>query len=297
MNKPIVVGIDGSAPSRAAQDLAGWEAAMRRRPLRIVHALAWPWPTFHMPDRPPPKDLEAISFLAQANDLVDAAVERARHTHPTITVDGEVMIGFPAPVLSTASQTATMIVIGHRGLGKVDRLLLGSVALQLTAHSTCPVLVSRGRPHPSWNVLLGVDGAASSDAAVGIAFEEAALRGVGVDAIHTWHGPIIGRPGDVLPAVHHPTTTAAAEEHLMATALAEWQHTFPHVATRRRLVRGNAREILINATTQAQLAVVGTHARGKITRLLHHSTSQAVLNHAACPVLVVPDRTVPRPKS
>ena len=235
MNKPGVVGIDGSAPSWAAQDLAGWEAARRRRPLRIVHALAWPWPTFHMPDMPPPQDLEAISLLAQANELVAAAVDRARRANPTVAVDGEVIIGFPAPVLSTASQTAAMVVIGDRGLGRVDVLVLGSVAVQLTAHAACPVLVSRGRPHPSGNVLLGFDGAPSSDAAVGIAFEEAALRGVGLDAVHTWHRPIIGKSVDILTAMHHPTTTASVEERLTAGALAEWHDTFPHVVVRQRL--------------------------------------------------------------
>ena len=266
---------------------------MRRRPLRIVHALAWPWPAFHLPDRPPPTDLEAISLLAQANDLVAAAVESARHAHPTVTVDGEVMIGLPAAVLTTASQTATMVVIGNRGLGRLDWLLLGSVSAHLTAHASCPVLVSRGRPRPSGNVLLGVDGAPSSNAAVGIAFEEAALRGVGLDAVYAWRGPIIGESGDILPPIRRPTTTAVAHQRRMAAALAEWQDKFPHVATRQRLVRGRAHEILINATAQAQLAVVGARGRGGVSRLLTRSTNQAVLSDAACPVLVVPDRTVP----
>ena len=297
MNKPIIVGIDGSAPSWAALHLAGWEAAMRRRPLRIVHALAWPWPTFHMPDVPPPQDLEAISLLAQANELVAAAVDRARKAHPTVTVDGEVMIGFPAAVLSTASRTATMIVIGSRGLGRVDSLLRGSVAVKLTAHSACPVLVRRGRPRPSGNVLLGVDDAPSSNAAVGIAFEEAALRGVGLDAVHTLHGPIIGKSGHVLPPMRHPTTTASVEERLMVKALAEWQDKFPYVVVRWRFVRGSAGQILIDATAQAQLVVVGARGRGGISGQLFRSTSQAVVKDAACSVLVVPDGTVPAPKS
>jgi len=287
MSKPIIVGIDGSASSWAAQDLAGWEAARRRCPLRIVHALAWPWPTFHMPDRPQPKDVEAISLLAQANDLVAAAVERARHAHPTVTVDGEVMIGFPAPVLSTASQTATMVVIGDRGLGSVDGLLLGSVAVHLTAHASCPVLVSRGRPHPSGNVLLGLDAKQTSSAAVGMAFEEAALRGVDLDAVHAWRGPNITKPGGLLGTRHQPTMAADAEQRLLAGAVAQWRDMFPHVAVRLQLERGNAAQVLIDATAHSQLVVLCARGRGDVSSLLLGSVSKPVLRHASCPVLIV----------
>jgi nucleotide-binding universal stress UspA family protein len=295
MHKPIVVGIDGSPSSVAAQDLAVREAAMRRRPLRIVHVLAWPWPTFHMPDRPPPDDLEAISLLAQANTLVATAVDRARQAQPTVTVDGEVMIGFPAPVLLTESQAATLVVIGHRGLGRVGGLLLGSVAVHLTARASCPLLVSRGRPNPAGNVLLGVDAALASNPAVGMAFEEAALRGIDLDAVHTRRASSTSQPGHILPAGRHRTMAAHAEERLLAKALAEWQHKFPHVTVRQHLVRGDARQVLIDATAQAQIVVVAAHGRGGISGLLFRSTSQAVLDDADCPVLVLLGRNMPVP--
>ena len=295
MSKPIVVGIDGSASSLAAQDLALWEAVMRHRPLRIVHALAWPWPAFHMPDSPPPKDLEAISLLAQANIMVAAAVERAHRAQPTVTVDGEVMIGFPAPVLSTESQTATLVVIGHRGAGRLDGLLIGSVAAQLTAHASCPVLVNRGRTNPAGNVLLSLDAAAASNPAIGIAFEEAALRRVDLDAVHTRHASITRQLGHMLPAGHH-RRIADAQERRLVKALVDWQDKFPHVTVRRHPVRSDARQVLIDATAQTQLVVVAIHRRGDMSRTLIRSTNQAVLIHAACPVLVLPHRTVTAPK-
>ncbi|PZM91009.1 MAG: universal stress protein UspA, partial [Actinobacteria bacterium] len=39
---PVVVGVDGSAAGLTAVRMAAREAALRRRPLRLVHALIWP---------------------------------------------------------------------------------------------------------------------------------------------------------------------------------------------------------------------------------------------------------------
>ena len=265
MNEPIVVGVDGSAEGWAALQLAGWEAAMRHRPLQIAHAFAWPWPTFHLPERPPPDDLEAISLYAQANDLAAAAVAGVRHARPTLTVCGEVIIGFPAPVLTTASQTAAMVVIGHRSIGKLDRLLRGSVAGKLTTRPSCPVLVSRGRPDPSGNVLLSVDAASTSNPVVDMAIEEAMLRGVAVDV---------------------PTSGGTlAHTHTSVRDRTPAQQPNQHPSTR-ALTR--SRKALIDATVRAQLVVIGIRSGPVPSGRLLPSASQTALHHAHCPVLMVP---------
>jgi len=291
MNMPIVIGTDGTTSSVAAENLGGWEAAMRRRPLRIVHALAWPWPTFHMPDMPPPDDLEAISLYAQANTLVAKSVYRVQRAHPAVTVRGEVLIGFPAPVLSTASQAAAMVVIGHRGSSRADRLLRGSVATQLTAHAACPVLVNRGRPQPSGNVLLGFE-TGLGRAAVAIAFEEATLRGVGVD-LPSWPGS--GKRAATHPTVGHPGMVAEAKQHPLVRAPSTRHRSFLDMTARRRRECAGARQDLIDATTQAQLVVVSARSHGTSSRLFP-SITHAALNHADCPVLVVPGHDQAAPK-
>ncbi|GID98222.1 universal stress protein [Amorphoplanes digitatis] len=87
-------------------------------------------------------------------------------------------------VLIRESATADLLVLGHRGRGGFAALLLGSVAIKVAAHAACPVLITRGPPPAGGDVVVGVDGSAAGGAAIGFAFQEAALRGVGLRALH-----------------------------------------------------------------------------------------------------------------
>ena len=57
--------------------------------------------------------------------------------------------GHPAKALSDAADGAEMLVVGSRGHGGFAGLLLGSVSAYCTAHSPCPVLVTRTVPPAS----------------------------------------------------------------------------------------------------------------------------------------------------
>ncbi|PPK65156.1 universal stress protein [Actinokineospora auranticolor] len=65
-------------------------------------------------------------------------------------------------------------VTGHRGLGGVEGLLIGSVSDAVAAHARCPVVVVRGTAGP---IVFGVDGSRAGGAAIGFALEQAAGRG------------------------------------------------------------------------------------------------------------------------
>jgi nucleotide-binding universal stress UspA family protein len=284
----VVVGVDGSSTSLAAVELAAREAALRRRPLHVVHACVWP--LLDVPLEPPPGAPADAGVGRAAEQFVAEAVARARSAAPEIAVTGEVIVGAPAPVLLDCSADAVLIVIGDRGLGGFTGLLVGSVAVQLAAHAPGPVLIARGEAHPDGAVVLGVDGSPANDPAVGYAFESASLRMAPLVAVHAWTHPVSTGPGDMLPLTYDPQEVRDDEQRLLAEALAGWRERFPDVTVEPVLPRCGPRRALIDAAATAQLVVVGTRGRGGFTGLLLGSVSQAVLHHAACPVAVVPPR-------
>ena len=137
-------------------------------------------------------------------------------------------------------------------------------------------------------MLLGVDGSPANDPAVGFAFDAASRRGCPLTAVHTWTHPVSTGPGDMLPLVYDTAEVEEEEARVLEEALAGRRDKYPDVQVRRRLVRAHTRPTLIEATSRAQLAVVGTRGRGGFTGLVLGSVSQALLHHADCPVAVVP---------
>jgi nucleotide-binding universal stress UspA family protein len=138
---PIVVGVDGSHPSEVAVRAAVQEAALRRRALiEIVTAYPAPYPG----DPPPsydPGQLDADLRLQQQRLLTAA---RASHPDlPEVLVEHQVVEGGPAAVLTAKSMQAQLVVVGARGHGGFEGLLLGSVGLELLQHADCPVLIAR----------------------------------------------------------------------------------------------------------------------------------------------------------
>ncbi|MBQ0984785.1 universal stress protein [Streptomyces sp. F63] len=283
-NGPVVVGVDGSPSGLEAVEVAAREAKYRNRPLRVVHAFVWP--STHMPLGAVEGDLRY-----EAQRIVTEAEERARTAVPGTEVSGEVVTGEALTVLEERSGRAALMVVGSRGLGGFARLLIGSVAGQLAAHSRCPVLVVRGRTDGTGPVLVGVDGSPAGETAIGFAFEEAAAQEAGLVALHAWSEWSVAVPppeDPSAPYAYEPGMLKADEERLLAESLAGWRDRYPDVPVEHRLIRGRARESLVEASEEARLLVVGARGRGGFAGLRLGSVSQAATQHAHCPVAVVP---------
>jgi nucleotide-binding universal stress UspA family protein len=288
MTAPVVVGVDGSACSLDAVSLAAREAVLRNRPLHVVYAFFWPF--LGVPLGPSPLGPPDGGLLNDTQRIVQEAVDRARQAEPSVAVTGAAITGAVAEVLIDQSRVAAVVVVGDRGLGGFTGLLVGSVAVQLAAHAACPVLVARGRPNPTGDVLVGVDGSPAAEPAIGLAFEEATLRGTRLTALHAWTHPVSTGPGDLLPLVYDLAEAEAEEARVLAEALAGWRDKYPDLVVRRELRRAHIRAALIDETERSQLVVVSSRGRGGFTGLLLGSVSQAMLHHAHCPVMIVPHR-------
>lgn len=284
----VVVGVDGSASSLAAVEVAAREARSRGAGLRVVHAFVWP--ATHVPLGPSPLGPPEGGLRNMVDRLVTEAVERARAVAPDVDTSHVVVTAEPLTVLEAQSRAAELVVVGSRGMGGFVGLLVGSTAVHLAAHGSCPVLVVREQPHADGPIVLGVDGSAAGQKAVDFAFAEAALRDAPLVALHTWttwNAPMPAPQDPSMPYANPPGALAEGEERLSSEALAGHQERYPGVRVEHKVVHGGTRESLIEASRSAQLMVVGARGRGGFAGLLLGSVSQALLHHAHCPVAVV----------
>jgi nucleotide-binding universal stress UspA family protein len=281
----VVVGVDGSEPALRAVRLAADEAGRRNRPLRVVHGFIWP--LLRVPVEPPPAGPPGSGLRHQAEEIVAAAVAEAQAAAPEVRVSGEIIDGQAAAALLGEAPTATMIVIGDRGLGGFTALVTGSVAIQVAEYAECPVLVARGTDRATGPVVVGVDGSPRSQAAVEFAAEEASLRGSRLHAVHAYTHPSSAGPGDIQPLVYEEGQLRGEEDRIVAESLTGLDERWPAVPVTRAVSHGRPAAVLAEASRTAQLVVVGAQGRGELSGLLLGSVSQGVLRHADCPVAVV----------
>jgi len=282
---PVVVGVDGSSSALDAVRLAVREAALRNRPLRIVHAFSWPQPRVPFglaPVNPPVDDMRRY-----AREIIDEARETATKAAPETEIAHQVIDGAAAPVLLAESRSASLIVLGDRGFGRISGALIGSVASQVATHAECPILITRGNESAGGPVVVGVDGSEISERAVGFAAEEATLRGTALLAVHAWTQPPSIGPGDMQPLVYDVEALEAEEALLLAQSVAGIRERHPDLAVDQRSERGRASKILAETSERAQLLVVGARGHGGFTGLLLGSVSNALLYQSRCPLAVV----------
>ncbi|MBX7433670.1 universal stress protein [Mycobacterium sp. Y57] len=284
----ILVGIDGSPGAQAAIRWAAGEAALRDASITLVHVIApivptWPIETIEA-EYAQWQQENAQHLIKQARATIDEVVEGASvpMVRDEIRYDGVV------PGLAAVSRTASMLVLGSRGLGLVGGAVLGSVSRGVLHRADCPVVIVKGNavaaPDQTSPVLLGIDGSPASEAATAFAFDEASRRGVELVALLAWSDvgvfPMFGMDWHKYEQQGH---------ELLAERLAGWQERYPDVNVRRRIVCDRPAHWLIEAAVQAQLAVVGSRGRGGFPGMRLGSVSTAVAESAVVPVIVIPE--------
>ncbi|WP_327319533.1 universal stress protein [Streptomyces sp. NBC_01235] len=286
---PIVVGVDGSEPSLRAVDWAADEAALRGTPLRLVFASLWErYEGESLAD-----DLGKPFEQVTAEDIVRVAAQRAHLRRPDVEVSTDVLPEEPEYALVREGRAATALVLGTRGRSGFVEMLLGSVSLTVAAHAACPVIVlggghdNRVSAGSGGRVVVGVGEKGTDSAALRFAVQEARVRHATLDAVRAWRCPAHESTDHPLlagePARLHEQHAAEVLEKALKDAPADME-------VRGRTVEGPARRVLLAASHEADLLVVGARRNPDHLGLQLGRVAHAVLHHSACAVAVVPER-------
>jgi nucleotide-binding universal stress UspA family protein len=276
--KPVVAGADGSPESLRAVEWAAREAALRGTSLRIVAIASMPP---RMSPNPETQDTVAGHIEQATNDALTAAASQAAEAAPGVAVETDLVNhASPATALVQVGQDALMLVLGSRGAGGFTALILGSVSRYAATNAACPVVVVREETTSAQHeIVVGVHDPAHATAALGFAFEEAALRQAKLVATHARARSPFDRHDE----------PADAEQRTLDALLASWREKYPDVQASAEIMHAHPGRVLAGASARADLVVLGRHGPGSGQGPGVGSITHSVLSHAQGPVVSVPD--------
>ncbi|GLZ11879.1 universal stress protein [Actinomadura sp. NBRC 104425] len=274
MDTPVVAGLDGSAASPRCVAWAANEARLRGRPLELVHASMLLYRDGSL------SEAAYEGLEEERTRLLVEAKAYALGLQPGLEVRTRLLAQEPGKALVFESERAELIVVGTSRLEAFGGPILGAVALRLVTGARCPVLaVTDSAPDADAapaEIVVGVAERGRESRAIGWAFEEAALRGAHLNAVHALGGEFAGR-------------AKAEEDALLAEALAGWRSKYPDVEVSRTISDQHPARALVTASDEAALVVVGATHRPGITEHALGTVGHALLHQALSAVVIVPE--------
>jgi nucleotide-binding universal stress UspA family protein len=139
-------------------------------------------------------------------------------------------------------------------------------------------------------IVVGVDGSLGSKTALKWAMNQAHLTGATVEAITTWQDPArYGTAYGWTSGAFEGDSYAASMVKALDETVAEVAAQLPlPVTVLAQVVEGHPAETLLRAAEGARLLVLGSRGHGTFAGIMLGSVSQHCVQHAPCPVVVVP---------
>ncbi len=236
--------------------------------------------------------------------LADQACEKIRKLMGDRSVNWEPLVAFGDPVDETArvagEQDADLVIAASYGLSGLKRILVGTVVERLVRTITRPLLVVHPPKHPGAEdkevplefkkIVVGCSFSADSARTLGYALGLAIEFHAELHILHAIEKPV---DEDVVDPARAPY--GEVQQELQDRLRQRLMGLVPEDAVERcdvkaMLVQGIPGEGLSSyaAESCADLIVVGVRHQSTFEKLLVGSTTETVLRHAPCPVLVVP---------
>lgn len=142
----IVVGVDGSREATQAVAFAAAEADALGEELTVLYAFTGPnrWIAAGLPQS------SFATHVMEEEQIVLAETEAGlRQDYPDLAVQSVMeTVLEPADALVRAAAGARLLVLGSRGKGGFERLILGSTAHAVLSQPPCPTVITRMHKQP-----------------------------------------------------------------------------------------------------------------------------------------------------
>ena len=281
--KKLLVGYDGSGPAREAAVMAG----------RLAKQLGATVTVLTVGEIAPLIVAPTGMFVrvAQERDFLPVAEEGAEIVGALgVAAKAQVEIGDPATQVVEAARRAgyDLVVMGHRGMGGVVGLVLGSVAKKVAEQSPTPVLVVIGNaPDTIEKILVATDGSEHSRRAVEVAADLAVKFDAEITVIHALD------PAELAEAASDTAgrSSMASIRERGASILAEAAEICRRagVADETVLAEGRPSDVVseLVRSSNYDLVAIGRRGMDNVSNMLLGSVSDEVLRKIECPVLLV----------
>lgn len=291
----VLLAIDGSVSSNRARDLVAGLPWPEGSAIRVIAVLERGPELFGLPWIPViPENAAAIEadLVARMQGALEAAERDI--ARPGLAVDRLLLRDHAARAIVDQAREfgAELIVVGSRGHGTMETMLLGSTSAEVVDHAPCPVLVAREAQVGS--IILADDGSTGAQAAAACIERWPILAGIPVTVVSVaevaipWAGATPGIYEQVMESYTESVDEARREFQQIARRRAD------ALALGGRSVQVDVREgdpaaeiVAVAAERKTDLIVVGTRGHTGLTRMLLGSVARKVLIHAPCSVLVV----------
>lgn len=182
------------------------------------------------------------------------------------------------------SENCDLIVMGRRGLRRLERMLVGSVTARVIGYSPIDILVVPRDTTVSWEtILLATDGSKYSMTATKKAIDFAESYGGELKAISVVDVPseFYGEAPQIVDDMIKKAKGYVEDVKKQAESAGVKTETFVREGESYLAITDLARKQDINTI------VMGSHGRTGLKRLLMGSVTEKVIGHSPCPVLVV----------
>ncbi|WP_330294818.1 universal stress protein [Streptomyces sp. NBC_00503] len=279
----VIVGVDGSQSARGAALWAAAEAVRRECPLRIVYAA-------DTDGRAPYLSAQAIERVRGAGrELLQDTADALAQRYPALQVTSEFSRSGPATSLHRAAGRHGTIVVGNRGLGGFNSLMLGSVGLKVAADAKTPVIVVRGtdQDREETGVVLVAVRDEHDLGVARVAAREAEIRKGSLRLLHVWN--VLQSVGSVVSMLDDIEEIAGDHSQRLTAVADRIRDEFPDLAVVADAEKSvSVAGVLVEASRHADLLVMGgRRAPAYLGPTLGRAT-HSLVHHAHCPVQLIP---------